>query len=128
MAGIIGFVISNGLDHIIVHILTHDDTRIATTLEAMADTVGSVRAGIVVSSGSANAFGAMLLAIGLRMTFESTFQRVTAHVMVVVAFIALASNLLGSHLHTAPLDALLGIATLLVAIWFVILGVGIVRE
>ncbi len=125
--GITGFVFTNGLDHIAIHNLTHEDTSRAEIFEARAHAAATVRTGIVVVSGITDSFGTALLALGLGMAFQSGFQRNAARVMMVVGFIALVAGILSSHLHTTPLAALVGFATLLIAIWFSILGVGIFR-
>ncbi len=123
--GITGFIITNGLDHITLHLLTHDDTARAEVMTERAYVVSSVRTGVVVACGVANIFGTLLLAVGLGMSFESAFQRAAARLMAFLSGIGLAANLMSTHLHTAPLAMMVGFSTLLVMVWFIILGVGL---
>ena len=126
--GFVGFILSNGLDHVTLHVLQHEEATDQSTLDAMARTISSTRAGVVVASGSVVLFGGLLLAIGLRLTLLSTFQRVTARVMEFVCTIGLATHVLAEHFHTSLLYSITGMVTFLLAIWFIILGVGILRR
>ena len=125
--GFAGFVISNGLDHVSLHILTHDQSGTEATREQMADAIIATRAGVVVVAGTVTLFGTMLLATSLRMTL-SGFQRAAAHVLEVVAFVGLASHIMAEHFHTGILYTITGAMTLILTIWYVILGVGIIRS
>lgn len=128
--GFTGFVLSNGLDHVNLHILTHDNQSTAEVRVQMVDTIASTRAGIVVVSGTMNFFGSMLLAVSLAAAAYGlpAFQRVTARVMAAVFLVGLATHIGAEHLHTALLYSVTGLATFLAAVWYITLGVGIIRD
>lgn len=123
--GIGGFVLSNGLDHITLHVLTHDDSSSLEARRAIAASMGSTRAGIVVAAGSANFLGGLLLAVGLRTVLASAWQRRAATAMAVLLVLGLAAHISAEHLHLAALEAVAGFSSLLVALWFAFLGVGL---
>lgn len=126
--GIGGFVLTNGLDHITLHVLTHDESSTLEAREAIADAVASTRAGIVTAAGSVNFLGALLLAVGLRSMLASAVQRGTATAMSLALPIGLAAHLSAEHLHLAWLEAIGGFSSVLVAIWFAVLGAGLFGE
>ena len=126
--GFLGFIFANGLDHITLHVLDHEGTREGSDVRTLAYALFDTKGGLVVVSASLVLIATALLAFSLSMLTSSRFQSNVARGMAVVGIAGLVLHQLASHWHTDTLYQLTGMSTLLVAAWFVVVGVGLIRS
>ena len=126
--GFLGFIFANGLDHLTMHVLEHEVTREESNVRVLALALFDTKGGLVVVSASLVLLGTALLAFSLSMLTTSRFQSNVARGMAVVGIVGLVVHQLASHLHTDTLYRLTGMSTILLAAWFVVVGVGLIRS
>ena len=129
--GTFGIATSNGLNHMIVHVINHGADRGVSlpTLFGIAVDIQAVKAGILIISGYALLLGYAAIGCGLYRRFPSGIHRALAAVMSAVAVAALIVLGIGDHFH--DLDAFYRVATLAVIpldIWALTIGVALYQE
>ena len=126
--GFLGFIFANGLDHLTLHVLDHEVTREESNVRVLAYALFDTKGGLIVVSATLVLVGTALLAYSLSTLTSSRFQSNVARGMAVVGVTGLILHQLASHLHTDTLYRLTGMSTILVAAWFVVVGVGLIRS
>ena len=126
-----GIAISNGLNHMIVHVINHGADRgiERAVLIGIAIDVQAVKAGILIICGYALLLGYAAIGVGLAARFGSGLHRILALVMSVVALAALVVLGIGDHFHDlTDFYQIANRAPLPLNLWVIVLGVALYNE
>lgn len=127
----VGVIIGRGLNHMIVHQLTHGlDSTIynSNQLEFMAVTIQSVQAGIRVMGGFVGFIGALALAVGVFGRYGGGASRWLAAVAAAAAIAGTVSLLLAEHIHDLTIMYRVAVYVAIpVYLWYVWLGLSAYR-
>ena len=124
---LIGVVLGRGLNHMIVHLLTHGMLPEAQ-LELMAVTVHSVQSGIRIMGGFVGFVGALALAIGVYARYGGGSGRLLAALAAILAIAGIVSLLLAEHIHDLTIMyRVAAYVALPVYLWYAWLGLSVAR-
>ncbi|MCY4625431.1 MAG: hypothetical protein OXC99_10600 [Chloroflexi bacterium] len=123
----VGVILGRGLNHMIVHQLTHG-TLGPAQLEFMAVTIQSVQAGIRVMGGFVGFVGALALAVGVYGRYAGGASKWLAVVAALAAIAGVVSLLLAEHIHDLTIMYRVAVYVALpVYAWYAWLGLSVAR-
>ena len=121
-----GLLFSEGFNHFIGHLAAGHEGAVED-LESVALPLQYARVSLSVIGGSAVVLGAAFLAWGLWTRFSGGFYKPFALVVALLLTPGFVVNVLSMHLHSDPLIYLTFLLTLPLALWFLLLGVGLAK-
>ena len=121
-----------GVNKMIVHVLQHGGLEgiDAERADALSWSLQSVRYGITIGVWAAGAVGTLLLGLGLHDRFSGGYQKWFALLVVVASVAGLVATAIAEFAHDIAQELVLiyGLYLLVVTIWYLLLGVGLVNE
>lgn len=121
-----------GVNKMIVHVLQHGGLEgiDAERADALSWSLQSVRYGITIGVWAAGAVGTLLLGLGLYDRFAGGYQKWFALLVVVASVAGLVATAIAEFAHDIAQELVLiyGLYLLVVTIWYLLLGIGLVNE
>lgn len=121
-----------GVNKMIVHVLQHGGLEgiDAERADALSWSLQSVRYGITIGVWAAGAVGTLLLGLGLYDRFAGGYQKWFALLVVAASVAGLVATAIAEFAHDIAQELVLiyGLYLLVVTIWYLLLGVGLVNE
>ena len=129
--GLTLYALNQGLNHMVVHYMTHGTEREISRAGLINHTVVivAVKTGIAIIAGYGYLFGFTFMGLGLYLRFNTGAMKTVAGLVCVVSVLALVVLILGDHVH--EFDVLYRVARIAVmplTLWGVVLGVAMYRE
>ncbi len=123
---------ATGVNKMIVHVLQHGGLEgiDAERADAVAWALQGVRYGITIGAWGAGAVGTLLLGLGLHERYAGGYQKWVALLVVVASVAGLVATMIAEFAHDIAQELVLiyGLYLLIVTIWYLLLGVGLVNE